>query len=73
MFQKAGNISKGIERIREPGRYPGIESTYTLKNSLDRLNIRAELEKTGSVSWKFDCVGLASVKELKKNDLRLRY
>lgn len=73
MFQKTGNISKGIEIIREPGRYPEIESTYKLKNSLHRLKNRAELEKTESVSWKFDWVGLISVKELKKNDHRLRY
>lgn len=73
MFQKTGNISKGIEIIREPGRYTEIESTYKLKNSLHRLKNRAELEKTESVSWKFDWVGLISVKELKKHDHRLRY
>lgn len=70
---KTGNISKGTERIREPSRYPEIESTYELKNSLDRLKIRAELEETGSVSWKSDWVGLIGVRELKKNDRRLRY
>lgn len=66
MFQQTENISKGTEIIREPGRYPEVESICKLKNTLDGLKNRAELEKTESVSWKIDWVGYISVKTWRK-------